>query len=170
MFSLFILAGDPTPLAPEDRHTLSWEAAVERLFDAAEARELNIIEQLFDFWLFLVVFGLSCLPLGASVSITGKPYFAIDCILTSAIGYNIPQQSRSQPSWSSQEMSPEVRVLSGPFERPSEASFSRLAYDLHFGVMKDDAVLGDIVRRTTFGEEEYTRYWGELSDRLLAPL
>lgn len=66
--------------------------------------------------------------------------------------------------------SPEVRVLSGPFERPSQASFSRLAYDLHFGVMKDDTVLGDIVRRTTFGEEEYTRYWGELSDRLLAPL
>lgn len=89
-----LAAGDPTPLAPEDRHTLSWEAAVERLFDAAE-----------------------------------------------------------------------VRVLSGPFERPSEASFSRLAYDLHFGVMKDDTVLGDIVRRTTFGEEEYTRYWGELSDR-----
>lgn len=89
-----LAAGDPSPLAPEDRRTLTWEAAVERLFDAAE-----------------------------------------------------------------------VRVLSGPFERPSQASFSRLAYDLHFGVMKDDTVLGDIVRRTTFGEEEYTRYWGELSDR-----
>jgi len=64
---------------------------------------------------------------------------------------------------------PEVRVLSGPFERPSQASFSRLAYDVHFGVMKDDTVLADIIRRTTFGEEEYARYWGELSDGLLAP-
>ena len=63
---------------------------------------------------------------------------------------------------------PEVRVLSGPFERPSQASFSRLAYDVHFGVMKDDTVLADIIRRTTFGEEEYDRYWGELSDGLLA--
>jgi len=129
------LAGDPTPLAPEDRHTLSWEAAVERLFDAAEARELNNCLALFGICLVFSRFWLELFACG------GQRY-----------------------------MSPEVRVLSGPFERPSEASFSRLAYDLHFGVMKDDTVLGDIVRRTTFGEEEYTRYWGELSDRLLAPL
>jgi len=93
-----LAAGDPSPLPAEDRYSLTWEAAVERLFDAAE-----------------------------------------------------------------------VRVLSGPFERPSQASFSRLAYDVHFGVMKDDTVLADIIRRTTFGEEEYARYWGELSDGASRP-
>eukprot|EP00913_Durusdinium_trenchii_P020386 g19150.t1 len=81
-----LAAGDPKPLSPDDRYTLTWEAAVERLFDSAE-----------------------------------------------------------------------VRVLSGPFQRPSEAAFSRLAYDVHFGVMKDDTVLADIIRRTTFGEEEYPK-------------
>lgn len=59
----------------------------------------------------------------------------------------------------------QVRVLSGPFQRPSEAAFSRLAYDVHFGVMKDDTVLADIIRRTTFGEEEYPKV---IPDRILA--
>ena len=36
-----LAAGDPSPLPPEERYILSWEAAVERLFDAAEVGETN---------------------------------------------------------------------------------------------------------------------------------
>lgn len=37
LFPFESLAGDPSPLPAEDRYSLTWEAAVERLFDAAEA-------------------------------------------------------------------------------------------------------------------------------------
>lgn len=60
-----------------------------------------------------------------------------------------------------------MRVLSGPFQRPSEASFSRLAYDVHFGVMKDDTLVADIIRRTQIGDDEYPDP-KLLSDRVLA--
>lgn len=87
-----LAAGPPSPLLPEQYQTLTWDAACERLFDAAE-----------------------------------------------------------------------VRVLSGPFQRPSEAAASRLAYQLHFDVMKDDTVLADVIRNTTFGEDtpwdEYFKEW-----------
>lgn len=87
-----IEVGRPQPLPPDQRHILTWEAATERLFTAAE-----------------------------------------------------------------------VRVLSGPFQRPSDASVSRLAYRLHFDLMHEDGVLADVIKEATLGEatpwDEYFSEW-----------
>ncbi|CAE7405620.1 DGD1 [Symbiodinium sp. CCMP2592] len=75
-FQAALAAGDPTPLPPEQRRILTWDAATDRLFESAE-----------------------------------------------------------------------VRVLSGRYQRPSEAAASRLAYQMHFDMFKDGSVLADVVRQ-----------------------
>jgi len=80
-------AGPPQPLPPDQRYVLTWEAAIERLFDAAE-----------------------------------------------------------------------VRVLSGPYQRPSEAAVSRLAYQLHFDLL-DDKRMAEVIREATIGDPN--KQWWE---------
>lgn len=59
--------------------------------------------------------------------------------------------------------SAEVRVLSGPCQRPSEAAVSMLAYRLHFDLMQDGNVAADIIRDATFGQstpwDKYLNKW-----------
>mmetsp|Transcript_87628 Transcript_87628/g.281203 ORF Transcript_87628/g.281203 Transcript_87628/m.281203 type:complete len:736 (-) Transcript_87628:155-2362(-) len=56
----------------------------------------------------------------------------------------------------------EVRVLSGRFQRPSEAAASRLAYRLHHDTMKDRLIL-DVIKGATLGTKtpwgEYLNEW-----------
>merc|ERR1719265_122725 len=73
--------------------------------------------------------------------------------------------------------SSEVRVLSGPCQRPSEAAVSMLAYRLHFDLMHDGSVAADIIRDATFGHatpwDDYWNKWRKLQlNRMkeLAPL
>jgi len=91
-----LAAGPASTLPPEQRYTLTWEAASERLFSAAE-----------------------------------------------------------------------VRVLSGRYQRPSEAAASRLAYRLHYDVMQDKSVMADLIKEATLGEktpwDEYLAEWRRTS-------
>lgn len=89
-FQAALAAGDPTPLPPEQRRILTWDAAIDRLFESAE-----------------------------------------------------------------------VRVLSGRYQRPSEAAASRLAYQMHFDMFKDGSVLADVVRQVSFGSEYAETPWDE---------
>jgi len=47
----------------------------------------------------------------------------------------------------------EVRVLSGKYERPSEAAASRLAFQLHYELVKDETVLADLIKEATLQEK-----------------
>lgn len=100
-----LACGPPEPLPADQRHALTWDAANERLFTAAE-----------------------------------------------------------------------VRVLSGRFQRPSEAAASRLAYQLHHDTMRDRTVLADLIKEATLGEktpwDEYFAEWrrtqlGKLRDQVV---
>ncbi|CAE7235969.1 DGD2 [Symbiodinium sp. KB8] len=98
-FQAALAAGDPTPLPPEQRRILTWDAAIDRLFESAE-----------------------------------------------------------------------VRVLSGRYQRPSEAAASRLAYQMHFDMFKDGSVLADVVRQVSFGSEYAETPWDEQLGPLLLVL
>ncbi|CAE8660150.1 unnamed protein product, partial [Polarella glacialis] len=91
----------------------------------------------------------------------------------------LPAEQRQALTWdaASERLfdAAEVRVFSGPFKRPSEAAASRLAYKLHFDVMKDQTVLADLIREVSFGRENgqetpWDEYFSEWRKREMAGL
>lgn len=78
----------------------------------------------------------------------------------------LPKDEREVLTWeaASERLfdSAEVRVISGPYQRPSEAAASRLAYRLHFDTMKDKGMVASIIREATLGEKTpWDKYFAE---------
>lgn len=80
---------------------------------------------------------------------------------------SLPPASRHLLTWEAASerlfTSAEVRVLSGPCKRPSEAAASLLAYRMHFDLMEDGNVAADFIKDATFGHQtpwdEYLDQW-----------
>jgi digalactosyldiacylglycerol synthase len=66
----------------------------------------------------------------------------------------LPEEERRELTWEAANerlfTSAEVRVLSGPYQRPSDASTSRLAYRLHNDMMSDRS-LSEFLKEATLG-------------------
>jgi len=67
----------------------------------------------------------------------------------------LPEESRHVLTWEAANerlfTSAEVRVLSGPYQRPSEAASARLAYRMHNDLMQD-RTMSELIKEATLGD------------------